>query len=593
MRSWTLAAAAWIAVQVAVPLVRLDRRDDVPFSSRFSWSMFAGRPIARCTHALTWRDRGGREVDGPAAPSAPCATCSPRGRRREFARVVPLLTAYADGRRRRGRRPPRPPPPPQARVDPRGELTLTSRAPLPHVARRDFAPTLRLGAPMSERQHDALRRSLGALSLLGVEHMRGEWSASLAVWSYGREPSWPPPSPTPSSRSRAGAPLAFTLGWRWRLAGGVFCASLAGLYGLAPVTYHNNLYLLWLLVLLAVLTGGRWKGDGLFAAAVRWQVAFVYLASVVVKLSHPFWQGSGGVIRWLAAERVPMIHDGVVNPILQPLLVRPDVSALIDHATMAVEVAVPVMLLRPRWRRAGFALGVALHWGFQLWLHPQLFTFLMLWGYFAFAPPATDVGARTAPGDGPLGRAPRLARPRRRARRRRAHRHHARGTRPPRPRRPPRARLAHARDRARRGGLRARGPRGPAPRGRPPRGGGRGGARPPRCPRAGVDVDTTVFTTPALRGSTPMGGRAPTGRFQRLFGGAAGVGRGGSERGGSWSLGVGRIPPRSVPAGAELRYFFRGPQLAKEDLRERSEETSPRASSKTPTVPPSRSTSWC
>ena len=239
---------------------------------------------------------------------------------------------------------------------------------------------------MSERQHDALRRSLGALSFLGVEHMRGEWQSSLAVWSYGREPSWHAALPYALVGLAGGSALAFTLGWRWRLAGGVFCASLAGLYGLAPVTYHNNLYLLWLMVLLAVLTGGRWKGDGLFARLVRWQVAFVYLASVVVKLSHPFWQGSGAVIRWLAAERVPMIHDGVVNPILQPLLVRPDVSALIDHATMAVEVAVPVMLLRPRWRRAGFALGVALHWGFQLWLHPQLFTFLMLWGYFAFAP---------------------------------------------------------------------------------------------------------------------------------------------------------------------------------------------------------------
>jgi hypothetical protein len=239
---------------------------------------------------------------------------------------------------------------------------------------------------VSERQHDALRRSLGALSLLGVEHMRGEWRASLAVWSYGREPSWQTALPYALVGLAGGSALAFTLGWRWRLAGGVFCASLAGLYGLAPVTYHNNLYLLWLMVLLAVLTGGRWKGDGLFGRLVRWQVAFVYLASVVVKLSHPFWQGSGAVIRWLAAERVPMIHDGVVNPILQPLLVRPDVSALVDHATMVVEVAVPVMLLRPRWRRAGFALGVALHWGFQLWLHPQLFTFLMLWGYFAFAP---------------------------------------------------------------------------------------------------------------------------------------------------------------------------------------------------------------
>ncbi len=250
---------------------------------------------------------------------------------------------------------------------------------------------------MSERQHDALRRSLGALAFLGVEHMRGEWRASLAVWSYGREPSWHAALPYGLVALAGGSALAFALGWRWRAAGALFCASLAGLYGLAPVTYHNNLYLLWLLIALAVITGGRWKGDGLFARLIRWQVAFVYLASVVVKLSHPFWQGSGGVIRWLAAERVPMIHDGVVNPLLQPLLVRPDVSALVDHATMVVEVAIPVMLLRPRWRRAGFALGVALHWGFQMWLHPQLFTFLMLWGYFAFVPTDDRTWIVTAP----------------------------------------------------------------------------------------------------------------------------------------------------------------------------------------------------
>lgn len=249
---------------------------------------------------------------------------------------------------------------------------------------------------MSERQHDVLRGSLGALALLGVEHMRGEWSASLAVWSYGREPSaaalaWG------LVALAGGSAAAVALGWRWRLAGVAFCASLASLYALAPVTYHNNLYLLWLLMLLAVVTGGRWKGDGAFAWLVRWQVAFVYLASVVVKLSHPFWQGSGGVIRWLALERVPLAHRGVVNPLLQRWLVRPDVSSFLDHATMAVEVAIPVMLLVPRWRRAGFVLGVALHWAFQAWLHPQLFTFLMLWGYFAFVPVGDGAWAARAP----------------------------------------------------------------------------------------------------------------------------------------------------------------------------------------------------
>ncbi len=98
MRSWTPLAAGWIAVQLAVPVARMDARNPVPFSSRFSWSMFAGRPIARCTHALAWRDREGREVVGPPgapAPPEPVAEVLAARTEREFARVVPLLTAYA------------------------------------------------------------------------------------------------------------------------------------------------------------------------------------------------------------------------------------------------------------------------------------------------------------------------------------------------------------------------------------------------------------------------------------------------------------------------------------------------------------------
>ena len=128
---------------------------------------------------------------------------------------------------------------------------------------------------MSERQHDAMRRSLGALALLGVEFIRAEWSASLAVWSYGREPPWLAHAPWALVALAGGAAAVLALGWRWRVAGVVFCASLAGLYALAPVTYHNNLYLLTLLMLLAALTGGRWKAEGAFAWLARWQVAFV------------------------------------------------------------------------------------------------------------------------------------------------------------------------------------------------------------------------------------------------------------------------------------------------------------------------------
>jgi hypothetical protein len=126
MKSWAPLAVGWIAVQLAIPLARMDVRNPVPFSSRFSWSMFAGRPIARCTHTLTWRDATGREIVGPAPPPGPVAELLSARSEREFARVVPLLTAYAedddqvvaalhDLLRRHKRH-----------VDPSGRLTLTS-----------------------------------------------------------------------------------------------------------------------------------------------------------------------------------------------------------------------------------------------------------------------------------------------------------------------------------------------------------------------------------------------------------------------------------------------------------------------------------
>lgn len=147
MRSWTPLAAGWIALQLAVPLARMDARDDVPFSSRFSWSMFAGRPIARCAHALTWRDRAGRAVPGPEAAVGAVRDVLAARTEADFARVVPLLTAYATGDDhvvdslhdllRRHKR----------AVDPRGELTLTSELRCRTWRGVAFSRTLRLGAP--------------------------------------------------------------------------------------------------------------------------------------------------------------------------------------------------------------------------------------------------------------------------------------------------------------------------------------------------------------------------------------------------------------------------------------------------------------
>ncbi len=254
-------------------------------------------------------------------------------------------------------------------------------------------------APASGRTHAAMHLALGALAVMGFQYMSWEWSETLAVWSLGREATPLALAPRACIVIAGLASVAFALGRRWRLAGAVVCASMAAAYAVAPVTYHNNLYVLWLLVLLTVIAApaeydpaGLVRGDepppstALYPKLVQWQVAIVYVGSVLVKATHPMWSGTGAVIRWLATVRVPETGHGVVGPLVRPLLAHPTVSVALDVAVMGAEVIVPLMLFAPRLRRAGIAAGVMLHGFMQMWLSPQLFTFLMLWGYYAFVP---------------------------------------------------------------------------------------------------------------------------------------------------------------------------------------------------------------
>lgn len=140
--------ALWLAAQVAVPLARLDASKRPPFSPRFSWSMFAGRPLARCAHALTLRGPGGAPVALPLpAPPSPVFTVLSARTPDEFVRVVPLLTAYAetddevvrtlhDLLRRHKRA-----------IDPAGRYVLESTLDCHTWEGVAFRRTLRLGAP--------------------------------------------------------------------------------------------------------------------------------------------------------------------------------------------------------------------------------------------------------------------------------------------------------------------------------------------------------------------------------------------------------------------------------------------------------------
>lgn len=255
-------------------------------------------------------------------------------------------------------------------------------------------------APWSGRTHAAMHLTLGCIAVLGLQGLSHEWSDSLAVWSYGRALSLRTLTPHVCIALAGLASIAFTLGWRWRLAAVTVCTSMALAYAVAPVTYHNNLYVLWLMVLLTLVASPRAyhpsalftdgpepaSHDALFPMLVRWQVAIVYVGSVLVKLTHPMWQGTGSLVRWLATVRVPELSDGLVNPIVRPLLSHPTIASVADIVTEGAEVIVPLMLFAPRLRRVGIACGIALHGFMQAWLSPQLFGFLMLWGYYAFVP---------------------------------------------------------------------------------------------------------------------------------------------------------------------------------------------------------------
>ena len=145
-RRAVIVGCVWLAVQLAVPLARLDLSQRPPFSPRFSWSMFAGRPLSTCAHDLRWT-----RLDGtPAVMPLPLAT-HPAHRvltartRDEFRRAVPLLSAYADSDAvvidalhdllRRHKR----------LVDPEGRYVLISTLDCAGLDRPTFRRTLRLG----------------------------------------------------------------------------------------------------------------------------------------------------------------------------------------------------------------------------------------------------------------------------------------------------------------------------------------------------------------------------------------------------------------------------------------------------------------
>ena len=254
-------------------------------------------------------------------------------------------------------------------------------------------------APADDRTHRALITGTAALAALGIQHATVEWTPRIALYAVGR-----PALAGHLPRALAVAAFGFAAGM---LAGRApramalgCCAALALLHALVPQVYHNNYYVLWLYLLIVSMEvppgfrglwfldgGARALGTSLVPRLVQAQVALIYLLSVAAKLAHPWWRTDGAVVRWIVTERVPESGvQGLVNPLLAPLLTVPAMAAAAQTAILGIEVLLPFMLFSARWRRTAFAVGAVMHTVMQEWLFPQLFTFLMLLGYYAFVP---------------------------------------------------------------------------------------------------------------------------------------------------------------------------------------------------------------
>lgn len=225
------------------------------------------------------------------------------------------------------------------------------------------------------------QRRLGLLVGLTVAHaLVTEWPRFFALDATGRSPL-----DAAAPWVLAFAALLSGLGFAWRHPGYGLGAVLAlgALHARVPSVYHNNYYLLGCMVALTALTRlGR--AEGLLRPLLRAQLAVVYLVSVVVKLSHPWWNGSGRVLQLLATEYVPGRGGGLLQSALGPWLADPGRARFTDQAVMLAEVLLPVCFYLARWRRAALWAGVAMHLVMHEWLFPQVFSVVMLLGYLAW-----------------------------------------------------------------------------------------------------------------------------------------------------------------------------------------------------------------
>ena len=191
------------------------------------------------------------------------------------------------------------------------------------------------------------------------------------------------------------AGLAFAVGFRTTISGIVLGLLLLGMELADQQLYNNHTYLIAVAVLLLVAAGAgssfsidaRRNGtDGQpipawTIYALRAQLSIVYLFAALAKLNPSFLSGSV-----IAAS---LRREGIAIP---EALIAFEPMFVMSIAVIAAELFLAFALWSPRWRPAGFVVGLALHAGIVAVMHSawDLATFgvATLALYVAFIPAA-------------------------------------------------------------------------------------------------------------------------------------------------------------------------------------------------------------
>lgn len=113
---------------------------------------------------------------------------------------------------------------------------------------------------------------------------------------------------------------------------------------------------------------------------VRIQIATVYLATAIWKLRGHDWH-DGTALYWALQD--PRYQRFSLDAALATATGQ-RIAALATWSTLGIELALPALLLVPRSRRIGLALGTSLHLGIWLTMRIGMFSPLMLVSYLAF-----------------------------------------------------------------------------------------------------------------------------------------------------------------------------------------------------------------